>query len=74
VYLAVTLAAFNLGLAAEQVVGPGLVTFAALRLGLIGWLGLALVFLLSGLAVRVAADRTLLRQKEDGGTTSIGVA
>jgi hypothetical protein len=68
------LAAFNLGLAAEQVVGPGLVTFAALRLGLIGWLGLALVFLLSGLAVRVAADRTLLRQKEDGGTTSIGVA
>jgi hypothetical protein len=50
------------------------VTFAALHLGLIGWLGLAAVFVLSGGAVRVAADRTALRQKEDDGTTSIGVA
>lgn len=49
------LVAFNLGLSAEQVFGPALVTMAVLRLGAAGWLGLAVVFLLAAAGVRALA-------------------
>jgi len=50
------LAVFNLGLSAERVLGPVVVTGLLLGAGTAGWLGAAAVFLLSGIAgQRVAA-------------------
>jgi MFS family permease len=50
------LAVFNLGLSAERVLGPIVVTGLLLGAGTVGWLGAAAVFLLAG----VASERVAL--------------
>lgn len=49
------LSVYNLGLTGATVVGPALVTFAVIQVGVIGWLGLAAVFTVVGLGVVVVA-------------------
>ena len=49
------LSVYNLGLTGASVVGPVLVTFAVIRIGAAGWLGLAAVFALAGLSVVLVA-------------------
>jgi MFS family permease len=49
------LSVYNLGLSGATVVGPALVTFAVIRNGAVGWVALAAVFALTGLAVVLVA-------------------
>lgn len=59
------LAVFSLGVSAQDVVGPGLLTVAVIGAGAAGWLGLATVFLVTILLVgpaTAALDRSTIRQ------------
>lgn len=66
------LGVFSLGPTGAQIVGPTAVAIGVVGLGPPGWAALAVVFLLSGLAVRAACRRTHPAQPTPAGTSTSG--